>query len=184
MLYVACSSAFTPSLESVGRSVALNAAKSLDSEVDAFGNNVAVKELLQKVERERVLSKVAASGLLSKAQQAGITLTKLEPLLAEAAEYPEILVLVEASGPELLPILPKIVELAPGALPLLASAVGVPTPLISAAGVIALAAAAGAVYTIPDDSIANVAAQTLIVGLSLPAAGASFVGASILGKLK
>lgn len=142
-----------------------------------------VKSLLEKVESERLLSKVAQSGLLSKAQKAGITLTKLEPLLALAAEYPDILILVEASGPELLAILPSVVELAPGALPLLAAAVQIPAPLIGAAAPAVLAAAAAAVVTIPDDSVANVAIQTLIVGLSLPAAGAAVVGSAVLGKL-
>lgn len=174
--------AFVPSNGFNARSSSLNVA--LDKEVDAIGNNVAVKTLLQKVESSRLLSKVAASGLLSKAQQSGISLSKLEPLLAQAAKYPEILVLVEASGPELLPILPKIVDLAPGALPLLASAITIPTPAIAFLGVAALAAAGGAIVIIPDDSITNIAIQTLAVGLALPAAGASFIGASILGKLK
>ena len=171
-----------PAAKSYGRSAALNIA--LNEEVDIYGNNIAVKKLLEKVEREQILSKIAASGLLSKAQAAGISLSKLEPLLAQAAEYPEILVLVEASGPELLPILPKIVELAPGALPLLASAISVPTPAIAFAGILALAAAGGAIVAIPDDTVTNIAAQTLVVGLALPLAGASFVGSAILGKLK
>jgi hypothetical protein len=152
--------------------------------VDTYGNNVAVKNLLEKVENEQLLSKVAASGLLSKAQEAGISLSKLEPLLLEISENPDILILVEASGPELLPLLPKIVDLAPGALPLLATAITVPTPVISAAGIGALGAAAFAVAAIPDDTVANVALQTLAVGLAVPAAAASFVGATILGKLK
>ncbi|KAL7576337.1 hypothetical protein ACA910_018153 [Epithemia clementina (nom. ined.)] len=152
-------------------------------EVDSIGNNIKVKELLQKVEDQRLLSKVAASGLLSKAQEAGITLSKLEPLLALAAEYPDILILVEASGPEVLAILPTVVDLAPGALPLLARAVGVPPSLLSAAGASVLAAAAATVVLVPDDSVASVALQTLVVGLSLPAAGAAFVGSAILGQL-
>ena len=127
---------------------------------------------------------MAQSGLLSKAQAAGISLSSLEPLLALAADNPDILILVEASGPELLPLLPTIVDLAPGALPLLASAVSIPSPLLGAAGVGALGAAIAAVVTIPDDSVTNVALQTLAVGLLLPAAGASFAGAAILGKLK
>lgn len=144
---------------------------------------MAVKELLETVERKRLLSAVAKSGLLSKAQKAGISLSKLEPLLELAASNPDILILVEASGPELLPLLPKLVDLAPPALPLLATAVSVPPPAIASAGIAALAAAGAALVLIPDDSIANVAAQTLIVGLSLPLAGASFVGSALLGKL-
>jgi Protein of unknown function (DUF1118) len=156
----------------------------LNEEVDVYGNNIAVKRLLEKVEREQLLSKIAASGLLSKAQAAGISLSKVEPLLSQVADYPELLVLVEASGPEVLPILPKIVEFAPATLPLLAAAISVPTPAIAFAGVAALAAAGGAVVVIPDDSITSIAAQTLIVGLALPLAGVSFVGSAVLGKLK
>jgi hypothetical protein len=176
------SAAFAPATQFTSRSTSLNVA--LDQEVDKVGNNVAVKELLEKVQREQLLSKVAASGLLSKAQKAGITLSKVEPLLAAAAEYPELLVLVEASGPELLPILPTIVDLAPGALPLLATAVTLPTAAIGFVGIAALAAAGGAVYFIPDESVVDIAAQTLIVGLALPAAGAAFAGAAVLGKVK
>lgn len=153
------------------------------AEVDSVGNNIKVKSLLEKVEAEGLLSKVAQSGLLSKAQKAGITLSKLEPLLALAAENPDILILVEASGPELLAILPSVVDLAPGALPLLAAAVEVPPAVIGAAGPAALLAAGAAVYAIPDDTVANVALQTLIVGLAVPLAGASVIGSTLLGKL-
>jgi len=158
-------------------------AASPGAEVDSIGNNLAVKSLLEKVEQKRLLSAVANSGLLSKAQAAGISLSKLEPFLALAAENPDILILVEASGPELLPLLPTIVDLAPGALPLLASVVGIPSVIIGGAGIGALGAAVAAVLTIPDDTVANVALQTLIVGLSVPLAVASIAGAGILGKL-
>jgi hypothetical protein len=155
----------------------------LAAEVDQFGNNVKVKELLETAERRQLLTAVAQSGLLSKAQKAGISLSKLEPLLELVADNPDVLVLVEASGPELLPLLPTLVDLAPAALPLLAAAVSVPPPALAGAGVAALVAAAGAVATIPDNSVGSVALQTLIVGLSLPLAGASFVGSALLGKL-
>lgn len=155
----------------------------LADEVDAVGNNVAVKTLLTKVQEERLLSKVAASGLLSKAQAAGISLSKVEPLLALAAEYPDILILVEASGPDLLKILPTVVDLAPGALPLLATAIATPPAVIQGAGVAALLVAVAAVAIIPDDSVTNVAIQTLAVGLALPLAGASLAGAAVLSKL-
>jgi hypothetical protein len=152
--------------------------------VDAYGNNVQVKALLEKVESERLLSRVAASGLLSKAQAAGITLSGVEKILGAVADRPDLLVLVEAAGPELLPVLPTVVDLAPGALPLLAAAVSVPTPVIAGAGVAALGAASAALLAIPDDTVTNIALQTLIVGLALPAAGAAFVGASVLNQLK
>ena len=153
--------------------------------VDRFGNNVAVKELLIDIQDSGLLSKVAESGLLSKAQEAGITLSSLEPLLLLASEYPEVLVLVEASGPELLPLLPTIVKLAPPLLPLLATAISVPPALIGGAGVASLAAAAAAVVVIPDNSILQVAEQTLIVGvfgLAVPAI--SIAGAGVLTALK
>ncbi len=148
-----------------------------------MGNNVAVKKLLMDVESSGLLTKVAQSGLLSKAQAAGLTLSKLEPLLALAAENKEILILVEAATPEVLPILPKLVQLAPGALPLLASAVAVPPSALSAAGLASFAAAAGAVILIPDDSVLQVAEQTLAVGVLGAAGAASLVGSVILGKL-
>jgi hypothetical protein len=153
------------------------------SEVDSIGNNIAVKNLLQNVERKGLLSAVASSGLLRNAQRSGISLTKLEPFLALAAENPDILILVEAAGPELLPLLPTIVDLAPGALPLLSLAIQIPPFLITAVGVIALATAAGAVLIIPDDSVAFIALQTFIVLLAVPLGGASIVGAGFLGNL-
>jgi hypothetical protein len=96
-----------------------------------------------------------------------------------ATSNPKILILVKASGPEQLPLLPTIVDLTSTALPILASAVSVPPPLIGAVGV-----AGAAVSVILDDSIVNIAVQTLVVGLALPVAGASLPGAAILGQLK
>lgn len=163
--------------------VVVAAAASYSDEVDSLGNNLQVKSLLNKVAEQKLLSKVAASGLLSKAQAAGISLSSLEPLLALASQNPDILILVEASGPELLPLLPALVDLTPAALPLLASAVGIPPVALQAVGAGALAAAGLAVVAIPDDSVVNVAVQTIAVGLAVPAAAASFVGALVLGQL-
>jgi hypothetical protein len=156
----------------------------MGDEVDAIGNNIAVKTLLQDVEASGLLTKVAQSGLLSKAQEAGLTLSKLEPLLALAADNPDILILVEAATPEVLPLLPKIVSIAPGALPLLASAVTVPPVVLQILGLASLAGAAGAVVLIPDDTVLEIAAQTAAVGvLGVAAPAASFIGAAILNKL-
>lgn len=179
-LFVACTSAFAPApVAQTGVSLR----SSLANEVDSVGNNIAVKSLLQDVEASGLLTKVAQSGLLSKAQEAGISLSKLEPLLALAAENKEILILVEAATPELLPLLPKVVEVAPGALPLLATAVTISPGTLSALGLASLAAAGGAVVVIPDDSIVSIAAQTLAVGGLGAAGAAALVGSSILGKL-
>jgi hypothetical protein len=173
-------SAFAPATRN-GVTTSLRSA--LADEVDQFGNNIIVKNLLKNVESSGLLTKVAQSGLLSKAQEAGLSLSKLEPLLALAATNKDVLVLVEAATPEVLPILPKLIELAPPALPLLASAVGIPPIVLSAAGLAAFAAAAGVVVVVPDDTIVEVAAQTLAVGALGAAGAASLVGSVILGKI-
>lgn len=149
-----------------------------------MGNNIAVKNLLEKVEDSGLLTKVAQSGLLSKAQEAGISLSKLEPLLALAAKDKSILILVEAATPELIPILPKLVDVAPAALPLLASAVAIPPFVLQGLGLASLGAAFAIVQVVPDDTVVEVALQTAAVGvLGVAAPAASFIGAAILGKL-
>jgi Protein of unknown function (DUF1118) len=181
-LFAATAAAFAPSSSLSQQRTALKSS-SLANEVDSLGNNVAVKKLLQDVESSRLLTQVAQSGLLSKAQEAGLTLTKLEPLLALAAENKDILILVEAATPEVLPLLPKLVDLAPGALPLLAAAISIPPGVISAVGLASLAAAVGAVVVIPDDTVLQVAEQTLAVGLLGAGGVVSLVAAGILGKI-
>jgi hypothetical protein len=181
---VACSaaSAFAPA-PNAQRNAALRASSYAD-EVDYLGNNIAVKNLLEKVEDSGLLTKVAQSGLLSKAQEAGISLSKLEPLLALAAKDKSILILVEAATPELIPILPKLVDVAPAALPLLASAVAIPPFVLQGLGLASLGAAFAIVQVVPDDTVVEVALQTAAVGvLGVAAPAASFIGAAILGKL-
>ena len=154
-------------------------------EVDDTGNNIAVKELLAQVESTRLLSQVANAGLLSKAQESGVSLTKLEPLLKLAASNKDVMILLEAAAPEALPILPKVVDLAPSALPLLGAAIQIPSAALLAAAVASVGAAGAGVYFIPDDSVAAVAAQTLLVGvLGIAAPAASIVGAGVLSKIK
>lgn len=174
--------AFTPAgTTRVG--VSLNAFSA--PEVDSTGNNLAVKELLGKVESTRLLSQVANAGLLSKAQESGVSLTKLEPLLKLAAENKDVMILLEAAAPEALPILPKVVDLAPSALPLLGTAIGIPPAALYAAAAASLGAAGAGVYLIPDDTVLAVAAQTLLVGtLGVAAPAASVVGATVLSKIK
>ena len=137
-----------------------------------------------QVESSGLLTKVYQSGLLSKAQAAGVSLAKLEPLLDLAASNPDILVLVEASGPELLPLLPTIVDLAPGVLPLAGAAIGTPPIVLQLGAVASLAAAAAVLAVVPDDTVVNVAVQTLAaatLGVLVPAV--SVVGAVVLGKI-
>lgn len=181
-LFASTASAFAPTPLAQQNGVSLRAT-GLAGEVDSIGNNIAVKNLLENVESSGLLTKVAQSGLLSKAQEAGLSLSKLEPLLALAAENKEILILVEAATPETLPILPKLIELAPPALPLLAQAVTIPPGILSALGLASFAAAAGVVVVVPDDTILEVAGQTLAVGALGAAGAASLVGSAILGKL-
>ncbi len=180
-LFAVTVSAFAPATRN-GVSTSLRSS-SLADEVDSIGNNIAVKKLLTQVESSGLLTKVAQSGLLSKAQAAGLSLSKLEPLLALAAENKEVLILVEAATPEVLPILPKLIELAPPALPLLASAVSISPGTLQALGLASFVAAAGAVVIIPDDSILQVAGQTIAVGALGAAGAASLAGSVILGKI-
>lgn len=181
-LFAATVTSFAPTSTHVGRSSSLQAS-SIREEVDTIGNNVIVKELLEQVESTRLLSKVAESGLLSKAQDAGLSLSKLEPLLKLAAQKPEILILTEAATPEILPLLPKIVEIAPPALPLLAQAIAIPPAVISGAGIASLAAAAAVIVVVPDDSLITIAGQTFAASLLGGVGIASLVGGSILGKI-
>ena len=171
--------AFTP-VSNVRTSTPLKAVQ-----FDDVGNNIAVKNLLEQVESTRLLSKVAQAGVLSKAQASGITLTKLEPLLKLAASNKDVMILLEAAAPEALPLLPKIVEVAPSALPLLGAAIQISPGTLQAAAAASLASAAAGIYLIPDDTVVQVAAQTLIggtLGVAVPAASA--IGAGIIAKIK
>jgi len=175
--------AFAPVGTSRVNYLSLNALAS--PEVDSTGNNIAVKDLLAQVESTKLLSQVASAGLLSKAQESGVSLTKLEPLLKLAASNKDVMILLEAAAPEALPILPKVVELAPSALPLLASAITIPSAALLVAAVASLGAAGAGVYFIPDETVLQVAAQTLVVGVfGVAAPAASIIGAGVLSKIK
>eukprot|EP00978_Attheya_sp_CCMP212_P035531 scaffold155144_cov49-Attheya_sp.AAC.2 len=182
-LFAASASAFAPASQPRSNAF-LTRAVLPGAQVDSVGNNVKVKNLLQNVESSGLLSKVAQSGLLSAAQEAGISLSSLEPFLALAAKNPDLLILAEAAGPDLLPLLPKIVDLAPAALPLLTKAVGIPPALLQVAALGSIGAAYVTLQIVPDDTVKDVAIQTLAfatLGVAVPAA--SLAGASILGKL-
>mmetsp|Transcript_4652 Transcript_4652/g.6050 ORF Transcript_4652/g.6050 Transcript_4652/m.6050 type:complete len:195 (-) Transcript_4652:416-1000(-) len=175
--------AFTPSSSTRVNVAPLNGLAS--PEVDSTGNNIAVKNLLQQVESTRLLSKVSSAGLLSKAQESGVSLTKLEPLIKLAASNKDVMILLEAAAPEALPILPTVVDIAPSALPLLGAAIQVPAATLQVAALASLAVAAGGVYVIPDDTVVNVALQTLVVGVfGVAAPAASLIGAGVLSKIK
>ena len=187
--------AFAPPPQQSVSNLALHATASrasktgpVTSKTDATGNNVAVKNFLESAEQTRLLSKVASAGLLSKAAASGITLTKLEPLIITAAQkgiLDEVLILTEAAGPDILPLLPTVVDLAPQALPLLALGLDLSPVILQGAALASIGAAYGIVSVVPDDTVAQVALQTLAVatlGVAVPSA--SLVGATILGKVK
>eukprot|EP00549_Striatella_unipunctata_P016184 CAMPEP_0118695572 /NCGR_PEP_ID=MMETSP0800-20121206/13271_1 /TAXON_ID=210618 ORGANISM="Striatella unipunctata, Strain CCMP2910" /NCGR_SAMPLE_ID=MMETSP0800 /ASSEMBLY_ACC=CAM_ASM_000638 /LENGTH=196 /DNA_ID=CAMNT_0006594399 /DNA_START=77 /DNA_END=667 /DNA_ORIENTATION=- len=144
--------------------VRLNAAGPVVKE-DSVGNNVDVMAFLDEVESSGLLSKLAQSKLLSKAQDAGVSLSSLTPLLKLAVDNPDVLVLTEAAAPELLPLLSLLVTLAPPALPLLALTISLPPAVFLGAAAASVGATVGALNIIPDDTIAEVAGQTLIVGI-------------------
>lgn len=187
--------AFAPTTQRSAPNFALHAtanraspAALLTSKVDETGNNIAVKNFLESAEATGLLRKVAQAGLLSKAADAGITLSKLEPLIITAAQkgiLDEVLILTEAAGPDILPLLPTVVDLAPSALPLLALGLDIQPALLQGAALASVAAAYGIVNFVPDDTVVEVAGQTLavaVLGVAVPAA--SLVGATILGKIR
>jgi len=182
-LFATAANAFVPSSQQQRQALSLHVTTTIRDEVDSIGNNVAVKELLVQIESSGLLTKVAESGLLSKAQDSGLSLTKLEPLLALAAENEDVLIIAEAATPEILPLLPTVIGLAPPALPLLAQAIAIPPAALSAVGFASLAAAAAAIIIIPDTSLLNVAGQTFAAGALGGLGIASIGGGVVLGKI-
>jgi hypothetical protein len=153
-------------------------------QVDRFGNNIVIKDALTKASESGLLTKVYQSGLLSKADAAGVSLSSLEPLLKLTEKNPDLLLIVEAAGPDFLKLLPTIVDTTPALLPLLSLAISIPPPLIAAG---APAGLAGAFLLLQDglgDTVPEVAAHTLggiVLGGILPAV--SLGGAFVLSKL-
>ncbi len=96
-----------------------------------------------------------------------------------------MLILTKAAGHDILPLLPTVVNLAPQALPLLALGLDIPPVALQAAALASLGATYGIFVILPDDTVVQVAAQTLAVAvLSVAAPVASLVGATVLGKIK
>ncbi|TYJ99105.1 DUF1118 domain-containing protein [Cucumis melo var. makuwa] len=121
-----------------------------DVEVDVF----------KKLETKKVLSNVEKAGLLSKAEELGVTLSSIEKLG----------VFSKAEELGLLSLLEKVASSSPSALASLA------LPILVAALV--------AIVVIPDDSVALVALQAVVGGgLALGAAGL-LVGSVVLGGLQ
>ena len=114
---------------------------------------------LEVVEETQLLTKLAKTGLLSKAERAGVKLADLEPLLLFAEENGLVGLLGDLND-DLLPLLPLLVRLAPLGLPVVSLALGL-GPLNF---LLAIASFGGAfvVTGLPDDSVTDVALQTLI----------------------
>merc|ERR1712157_580274 len=186
--------AFAPCQQQAGSHIPLHATANratpsalVTSKVDSTGNNIAVKDFLESAEATRLLTKVASAGLLSKAADAGITLSKLEPLIIAAADagvLDEVLILTESAGPEVLPLLPTVVDLAPQALPILALALSVPPSALQLGALASFVGAIGLVTAVPDNTVLEVAAQTLGVALLGTAGVASGIGALVLGSIR
>ncbi|MCO5580318.1 hypothetical protein L7F22_034184 [Adiantum nelumboides] len=116
--------------------------------------------IVQKLEKKKLLSQVEKAGLLSKAESAGLTLSSIEKMgLLSKAEDLGLLSFAES--------------FATSSPPLLAS---LSLPLIVLAIV--------TLVVVPDDSTALIVAQTAFAGLLVAVAGALFVGSIILSGLQ
>ncbi|XP_057951918.1 uncharacterized protein LOC131146360 [Malania oleifera] len=117
-------------------------------------------DVFKKLEAKKVLSTVEKAGLLSKAEELGLTLSSIEKSgLFSKAEQLGLLSLLERAA-----------SVSPSAL---ASAV---LPIFTAAIL--------AVVLIPDDSVGLVAVQALVAGALVVAAAGLFVASVVLGGLQ
>mmetsp|Transcript_92692 Transcript_92692/g.264792 ORF Transcript_92692/g.264792 Transcript_92692/m.264792 type:complete len:180 (-) Transcript_92692:289-828(-) len=168
---VSTAAAFTPARHIPVRSAALNYA----ARPKAF-------DILDAIQDNQLLSKTAELGVLSKAEAAGVTLSDLEPLLIAADDNGAMQLLGDVLA---LPITPKLINAAPGLLPLAGAALSVPPALLFATAPASAFAAYTAVQVIPDDSLTSVALQTflaVLLGAVIPAV--SLAGGAVLGYKK
>jgi len=142
-----------------------------------------VDKVVTTLARNKILTKTAQLGLLTKLEKAGFTLTSAKPLLKLADKYDAIGVLI-ASNEKVLPLIAKGVELAPALLPIAKVAVNTPPTSLYAFAAASLVAAGAAISVIPDVTVTDYALQTVIaVPLGVIVPGACVVGATLLGKL-
>ncbi|CAN6578219.1 hypothetical protein ACFX13_039804 [Malus domestica] len=117
-------------------------------------------DVFKKLEKRKVLSNVEKAGLLSKAEQLGVTLSSIEKLgLFSKAEELGLLSLLE-----------KVAGFSPAAL--------------ASASLPILVAAVVAVVVIPDDSTALVAVQAVVAGVLGAGAAGLLVGSVVLDGLQ
>ncbi len=142
-----------------------------------------VDKVVSTLSRNKILTKTAQLGLLTKLEKAGFTLTSAKPLLKLADKYDVLGVLI-ASNEKVLPLIAKGVELAPALLPLAKVAVNTPPSALYAYAAASLAATGVALAVIPDVTVTDYALQTIVaVPLGAIVPGACVVGATLLGKL-
>mmetsp|Transcript_8224 Transcript_8224/g.23625 ORF Transcript_8224/g.23625 Transcript_8224/m.23625 type:complete len:195 (+) Transcript_8224:140-724(+) len=132
--------------------------KAVPAAKPAAKKTVGGTKMLTKIEELKLLSKVEQAGLLGKLEDSGLTLTAIEKLgLLSTTEKFGVLSLASDRN-------------APGALNTLALAL--------------FAAGPAAVYFIPDDSTALVAAQGAIALVALIGGSAAFGGSKLLSELQ
>ena len=142
-----------------------------------------VDKVVRTLSRNKILTKTAQLGLLTKLERAGFTLTSAKPLLKLADKYDVIGVLIE-SNEKILPLIAKGVELAPALLPLAKVGVNTQPSALYAAAAASLVATGVVLAVIPDVTVTDYALQTLVaVPLGAIVPGACVVGATLLGKL-
>ena len=106
------------------------------------------------------------------------------PLLILAEEL-DLVGVLGASSDKVLPLLAKGIELSPALLPVAGQVLKLPSPALFGGAAASLLAAFATITLIPDDSILNVALQTvLVVPLGALIPGALGVGGFILSKLE
>ncbi|CAI8618183.1 unnamed protein product [Vicia faba] len=117
-------------------------------------------DVFKKIEKRKVLSNVEKAGLLSKAEELGVTLSSIEKLgLFSKAEELGLLSLLE-----------KLATVSPSVL----ASLSLPT----------LVAAVATVVLIPDDSTALVVVQTIVAAALGVGAVGLFAGSVVLGGLQ
>lgn len=117
-------------------------------------------DVFKKLEKRKVLSNVEKAGLLSKAEELGLTLSSIEKLG----------VFSKAEELGLLSLLEKVAGTSPAAL----ASAALPT----------LVAAIAAVVLIPDDNTGLVVVQALVAGTLAVGAAGLFVGSVVLDGLQ
>ncbi|XP_062203388.1 uncharacterized protein LOC133905576 [Phragmites australis] len=126
----------------------------------AEGSEEVSVDVFKKLERRKVLSTVEKAGLLSKAEELGVTLSSLERLgLLSKAEDLGLLSLVETAA---------------GTSPSVLASISLPL----------LVAAVAAVVVVPDDSAALVAVQAVVAAVLAAGAAGLFVGSVVLAGLQ